>query len=322
MKHTLMRFLAATALVCGLAGQAWAQAATAALQAIPDLAPLYNPVPIDSVATHRSWASGRGIYAFFASDTAQALLRRAGLSVGDDGLVYIGQTKNSFRQRLSNHFTGTSNLRSSLRSILSHVGSKAARADVSRFMRSNFRVAMLWIDDATVIDTVEARLIRATSPPLNRAGVSNANTKRLKQLRKVLTTTTPTGTAVSTLAKGTGIGVLVELPVTAAVEYLHVRNGRKTPEEAAIDGARTVGTAAVVGAVAAGAFSAAATAGVTVSAPFVMPLAVVGGGLYVWVSGDRIWNAVHEDTRTTVEARFAAAAAAVGWGDSEAADRP
>ena len=181
---------------------------------------------------------------------------------------------------------------------------------------------MLSLDDATVIDTVEARLIRATSPPLNRAGVSNANTKRLKQLRKVLTTTTPTGTAVSTLAKGTGIGVLVELPVTAAVEYLHVRNGRKTPEEAAIDGARTVGTAAVVGAVAAGAFSAAATAGVTVSAPFVMPLAVVGAGLYVWVSGDRIWNAVHEDTRTTVEARFAAAAAAVGWGDSEAADRP
>ena len=180
---------------------------------------------------------------------------------------------------------------------------------------------MLSLDDATVIDTVEARLIRVTSPPLNTAGVSNANTKRLKQLRKVLTTTTPTGTTVSTLAKGTGIGVLVELPVTAAVEYLHVRNGRKTPEEAAIDGARTVGTAAVVGAVAAGAFSA-ATAGVTISAPFVMPVAVVGGGLYLWVSGDRIWNAVHEDTRTRVEARFAAAAAAVGWGDSEAADRP
>ena len=51
MKHTLMRLLVATAVVCGLANQAWAQAATAALQAIPDLAPLYNPVPIDSVAT-------------------------------------------------------------------------------------------------------------------------------------------------------------------------------------------------------------------------------------------------------------------------------
>ena len=317
-----MRLLVATAVVCSLANQAWAQAATAALQALPDLKPLYNPVPIDSVATHRSWAGGRGVYAFFASDTAHALLRRAGLSVGDDGLVYIGQTKNSFRQRLTNHFTGTSNLRSSLRSILSHTGSTAARADVSRFMRSNLRVAMLSLDDATVIDTVEARLIRTTSPPLNTAGVSNANTRRLKQLRKVLTTPTPTGTAVSTLAKGTGIGVLVELPVTAAVEYLHVRNGRKTPEEAAIDGARTVGTTAVVGAVAAGALSAAATAGVTISAPFVMPVAVVGGGLYLWVSGDRIWNAVHEDTRTTVEARFAAAAAAVGWGDSEAADRP
>ena len=98
MKHTLMRLLVATAVVCGLANQAWAQAATDALQALPDLTPLYNPVSIDSVATHRSWAGGRGIYAFFATDTAQAVLRRAGLSVGDDGLVYIGQTKNSFRQ--------------------------------------------------------------------------------------------------------------------------------------------------------------------------------------------------------------------------------
>ena len=72
-----------------------------------------------------------------------------------------------------------------------------------------FRVAMLWIDDATVIDTLEARLIRATSPPLNTAGVSNANTKQLKQLRKVLatTSTTSTGAAISTLAKGTRIGV-------------------------------------------------------------------------------------------------------------------
>ncbi|MYH28448.1 MAG: GIY-YIG nuclease family protein [Acidobacteria bacterium] len=322
MKHTLMRLLVATAVVCGLAHQAWAQAATTALPALPDLTPLYNPVAIDSVATHRSWASGRGIYAFFASDAAQAVLRRAGLSVGDDGLVYIGQTKNTFRQRLTNHFTGTSNLRSSLRSILSHTGSTASRADVSGFMRSNLRVAMLSLDDAVVIDTVEARLIRTSSPPLNTAGVSNTNTRRLKQLRKVLatTSTTSTGTVVSTLAKGTGIGVLLELPVTAAVEYLHVRNGRKPPEEAALDGARTVGTTAVVGAVAAGAFSAAATAGITMSAPVVMPVAVVGGGLYLWVSGDRIWDALHEDTRTAVEARFAAAAAAVGWNDSETAD--
>ena len=324
MKHTLMRLFVATAVLCGVANHhAWAQAAAAALPTIPDLTPLYNPVPIDSVATHRSWAGGRGIYAFFASDTAQAFLRRAGLSIGDDGLVYIGQTKNSFQQRLSNHFTGTSNLRSSLKSILSHMGSRAARADVSRFMRSHFRVAMLSIDDAAVIDVVEARLIRANSPPLNTAGVlRNANTKQLKQLRKVLatTSTTSTSTAVSTLAKGTGIGVLVELPVTAAVEYLHVRNGRKTSEEAALDGARTVGTAAVFGAVAASAFSAAATAGVTISAPVLMPLAVVGGGLYVWMSGDRIWNAVDEGTRTAVEARFAAAATAVGWGNSNAAD--
>ena len=61
MKHTPLRVLAATALVCGLASQAWAQAATAALPAIPDLAPL--SVPVDSAATHHSWASGRGVAA-------------------------------------------------------------------------------------------------------------------------------------------------------------------------------------------------------------------------------------------------------------------
>ena len=115
MKHTLMRLLAAAAVVCGLASQAWAQAATAALPAIPDLAPL--SVPIDSAATHRSWASGRGIYAFFASDRARAVLRSAGLSVGDDGLVYIGQTRNSFSQRLSN-------------SVPYQTGSIRGRADV------------------------------------------------------------------------------------------------------------------------------------------------------------------------------------------------
>lgn len=98
-----------------------------------------------------------------------------------------------------------------------------------------------------------------------------------------------------------------------------MRNGRKTPEEAALDGARTVGTAAVVGAVAAGAFLAAATAGVTMSAPVLTPLAVVGGGLYVWVSGDRIWDALDEGARTAVKARFAATAAAVEWSNAEAA---
>ena len=301
MKHTLMRFLAATALVCGLAGQAWAQAATAAFPAIPDLAPL--SVPIDSAATHRSWASGRGIYAFFASDGARAVLRRAGLSVGDDGLVYIGQTKNSFGVRLSQHFKGTSNLGRSLGSLL-----KATPDDVSRFIRSHFRVAMLSLDDA-VIGDVEAELIRTKSPPLNLAGVSNANSKRLEQLRRRLATTPITSIPIlSTLAKGAGLGVLVELPVTAIVGYLDVRNSRKTLAEALLGGARTAGTAAVVGAVAAGAFSAAAGVGVPMSAPVLVPVAVAGGGLYVWVSANRIWDAMDDATRTEVEARFAAAA--------------
>lgn len=308
MKHTLMRLLAAAAVVCGLASQAWAQAATAALPAIPDLAPL--SVPIDSAATHRSWASGRGIYAFFASDRARAVLRSAGLSVGDDGLVYIGQTRNSFSQRLSSHFNGTSNLGTSLRSVLGHVGWKAT--PVSRFIRSHFRVAMVPLDGADVA-AVEANLIRTKTPPLNLAGVSNANSTRLEHLRRSLATRPITSTSIlSTVAKGAALGVLVELPVTAAVEYLHVRNGSKTLEQAALDGARTVGTAAVVGAVAAAAFSAAAAAGVPMSAPVLLPVAVVGGGFYVWVSADRIWDALDEDTRAAVEARFAAAAGELG----------
>ena len=167
MKHTLMRLLAAIAVVCGLSTHAWAQAATAALPQIPHLALL--SVPIDSVAAHPRWP-GRGIYAFFASPAARERIRAAGLSVGDDGLVYIGKTNGSFRERLSHHRTGASNLGRSLRSVLSYCASRwhctAARPDdVSRFIRSHFRVAMLSLDDAAVIDASEARLIRTNSPP-------------------------------------------------------------------------------------------------------------------------------------------------------------
>ena len=316
-----MRVLAATTLVVGVgSSHAQAQGAAAALEIAPEWA-----MPIGSITTHTSW-SKRGIYAFFASDTAREVLHRAGLSVGDDGLVYVGQTKSSFQQRLSSHLSGSSNLRWSLRSVLSHVGADVSHTDVSRFMRRNLTVAMLPVDNAAAIDAFEGRLIQDRTPTLNRAGVDNANAKRLKQLRSALAATSGSSTGavirtrLRTLARGAWLGGLVELPVTATVEYLHVRNGRKTPREAILAGAKTVGMVAGVGALAAGAASAAASAGITISAPVVIPAAVVGGGLYAWGAGDRILNALDEDTRRDIEARVAASATAVEEGFAAAVE--
>ena len=312
--HALTRLLAATAVVCGVATQVWAQAAAPATPQVPHLA--LSAVPVDSVTAHPTWP-GRGVYAFFASPAARERLRAAGLSVADDGLVYVGRTLNSFRERLSHHITGTSNLGRSLRSVLSYCASGwrcpvATPTDVSRFMRAHFRVAMLPLDDAAMINASEGRLIRASSPPLNLAGVSNANSRRLDHLRKRLAGRVPSIAAIPTMVKGAGIGALVELPVTAVVESLHVRNGTKTPEEAVVDGAKAVGTVALGGAALGGMWSGAAVAGITIPPPVLVPLAVAGSLYYLSTSTKRVWDALDEDTRAEVEERVAAAAGELG----------
>ena len=105
------------------------------------------------------------------------------------------------------------------------------------------------------------------------------------------------------MKNGSIIGVLLELPVTGTVETLHVVNERKTWEEAMYDAAKAVGVAGLAGGVGAGALSAASAAGVTVGAPVVVPLAVVGGTAYVWVSSERVWQALDNETRAVIKAQ-------------------
>ena len=297
MKHTLVRLIAATALLCGGNSLAWAQGA-AALDAT-ELAPLYNQVPMASIDTHESW-SKRGVYGLFASKRGRVLLRLLGFTVGKDGLVYVGKTENSFAERLSNHRRGHSNLSGPLKRVL---GANATHADVTRFIRRHLRVGLLPLDDAARIDAVERRLIQTRRPPLNTAGLNNGGSNAL------VTRATDRIGATRMLAKGGTIMALVELPVTAIVETLHVRNGRKTAEEALADGGRAVSTAAAVGATVGAIAAGAAAAGVTI--PAAVPVGVVASGAYVWVSGKRVWNALDDDTRASVNERLEAAGTAV-----------
>ncbi len=108
----------------------------------------------------------------------------------------------------------------------------------------------------------------------------------------------------TTIAKGGAIGVLVELPVTTAEQTLHVVNKRKTVKRALGDGAQRVGVTALAGGATAGAVTMASTFGFTVGAPVLVPLAVVGGSAYVWVSSDRVWNALDNETRAVIEAQL------------------
>ena len=117
---------------------------------------------------------------------------------------------------------------------------------------------------------------------------------------------------LTTVAKGGVIGVLVELPVTTAEQTLHVVNKRKTVKQATKDGAKTVGVTALAGGVTAGALTMAGTFGFTVGAPVLVPLAVVGGSAYVWVSSDRVWNALDDETRAALKTRLVVVLGAIG----------
>ena len=113
------------------------------------------------------------------------------------------------------------------------------------------------------------------------------------------------------MTKGSAIGALVELPVTATVETLHVVNERKTPGEAMHDATQAVGVAGPAVGATAGALTAASALGFTAGAPVLVPLAVVGGTAYVWVSGDRIWRALGDETRAVIVAQQAAVQGAI-----------
>ena len=308
MKALVQSWLVAGVFLCATAGHVWAQAAAPALPGVEDLA--RSAVSIESVTGPRG--SGSGVYALFASPTAVERLQAAGLTVADNRFVYVGRTDRSFRTRLWEHLSGRGSLSESVRSILRHCAAglrcPAVRpGDVSQFMRANFRIAMVPLNDAAASTAAERRYIRAASPVLNLDGVDNANSRRLHELRRRLGT--PVRSAVlPNVMKGARIGALIEMPVGGIVGYLDVRNGRKTPGEALRDGAATVGAAVATGAAVAGGVAAGAAAGVTIPGIVAAPAIVAGSVYYVYYATGRIWNALDEDARAELEQQFAATA--------------
>ena len=107
-------------------------------------------------------------------------------------------------------------------------------------------------------------------------------------------------------AKGVGFGALLELPVSVAVETLHVVYQDKEVDDAVWDALQELGAAAVAGGATTGALTVASAYGFTVGAPVVIPLVVIGGTAYVWVSSERMWQALDEETRGEVQAQLEA----------------
>ena len=107
-------------------------------------------------------------------------------------------------------------------------------------------------------------------------------------------------------AKGVGIGALVELPVSVAVETLHVVYQDKEVDAAVWDALQQIGAAAVAGGATTGALTVASAYGFTVGAPVVIPLVVIGGTAYVWVSSERVWQALDDESREEVQAQLEA----------------
>ena len=91
-------------------------------------------------------------------------------------------------------------------------------------------------------------------------------------------------------AQGAIAAALLELPVTTVENLLLVRANARTKREAFAQVGRDVGKCAMSGAVGTVVLTGIAMIGLPVKLA-VMPLAVVGGTLYVWSATDRIWRA-------------------------------
>ena len=100
---------------------------------------------IDTVLNNRRKRGQRGIYAWFADSEAQDVLRQAKLRVRRDGLVYIGITTTSFRERTSHHVRNwrSGNLCVTLHWAIGVAGAKRYGGDVEEFMHAHFTVAVI-----------------------------------------------------------------------------------------------------------------------------------------------------------------------------------
>ena len=103
-------------------------------------------------------------------------------------------------------------------------------------------------------------------------------------------------TAAGSAAKGALFGALLEVPITTIENILHVKNNRKSVENARIDAAKDIGISAGFAGAAAAGFTGLSLLGVTLG-PFVIPLTIVGGAVYTWSATDRIWKALDDTTQ-------------------------
>ena len=110
--------------------------------------------------------------------------------------------------------------------------------------------------------------------------------------------------AASSVAKGTLVGALAEVSVSAAVQILHVANGRKTSREAIGDGAASVATGSAYAAggfaVLMGAVAAATAVGMPLTPPVVAAVGSIGGAAYLWSSAKRVFGALGPETRSAI----------------------
>jgi len=103
--------------------------------------------------------------------------------------------------------------------------------------------------------------------------------------------------------RGALMGALLELPVSAAENFILVRGGGKPWQEAAKDVAKDAGKKALHGAGGAAVCTGVAMFGVGVN-QIALPLAIVGGVTYLWSASGRIWRAIDATNpdKSTLEA--------------------
>ena len=159
-----------------------------------------NALPRESIdamtATCRD-RDRRGIYAWYVSAKGRDILSQAKLEVRRDGLVYIGSTWTSFRERTTQH--KSRNLCETLTCILDAIDPRPCGRDVERFMRDHLSVAVMprpvrkrsssalsadlgWSPTQRRLRKEEHRLIRDAEPCLNRTSRNTANAKRITEL--------------------------------------------------------------------------------------------------------------------------------------------
>lgn len=111
---------------------------------------------------------------------------------------------------------------------------------------------------------------------------------------------------VAKTGQGCIAGALLEIPVTAFEEIRSVQNDVKTREQAVVSGAKKVaGTTAAGCALTGTAVVGASAIGISLGGPVLVPIAVVGGVAYVWVSSDRIWSDLDDGERAGVKNQLA-----------------